>query len=211
VTGTAPRRLSREEQKAQTRAKLIAAARKVFARRGYHAARLEEIAAEAGYTQGAIYASFEGKEALFLAVFDEHVSDRLRASEDALATARTPAERVRAGADEWMAFLRADPDWYPLFIEFWAYAVRRPELREKAAARFAAYPRASARQVEEVAREHGIELPGGAAERLGTAVVALADGLALMKLINPDSVPDELFGDVLAVLLAAGQAGAAGP
>lgn len=200
---TAPRRLTRAEQKAQTRARLIGAARRVFARRGYHGARLEEIAAEAGYTQGAIYANFDGKEALFLAVLDEHVKDRLRAVEDALASARTPAERIRAGADNWMAFLREDPDWYPLFIEFWAFALRRPELREQAAALFSAYPRASARQVEQVAREHGIELAEGVAERAGTVVTALADGLALVKAIDPDAVPDDLFGNVLTALLAA--------
>jgi AcrR family transcriptional regulator len=196
----APRRLTRDEQRARTRERLIAAARRTFARQGFHRAGLEEIAAEAGYSTGAIYANFKGKEDLFLAVLDEHVADRTRATEAAVAGGTTPAERARAGADNWMQFLREDPDWYPLFIEFWSYALRDPEVKRQAAARFAVFPQLSARLFAENVQALGIELAPELAPAIGTLLTAAADGLALMKVIDPDSVPDELFGDALEAL-----------
>ena len=48
-------RLTREQQKVATRAALVEAARSVFARRGFQAATVEEIAAEAGFSTGAVY------------------------------------------------------------------------------------------------------------------------------------------------------------
>lgn len=60
------RRLTREESQAQTRGRLLDAARTVFAGRGYHGASVEEIAEEAGYSKGAVYSNFESKEEIFL-------------------------------------------------------------------------------------------------------------------------------------------------
>jgi AcrR family transcriptional regulator len=200
-TTSRPQRLNRDERKALTRASLIEAGRAVFARRGFHRASLEEIAEEAGYSTGAVYSNFAGKEDLFLAVLDEHISRRLRAVEAAVAQADTPQERARAGARNWMEFLHEDPDWYPLFIEFWAYALRDPELRARVAERFAAFPRANAQLLMEGIRETGGHLPYDVARSAGILLTALSDGLALMKVMDPDAVPDELFGDALAFLL----------
>jgi AcrR family transcriptional regulator len=173
----------------------------VFARRGFHRAGLDEIAAEAGYSTGAVYSNFHGKEDLFLAVLDDHIAERLRAVDDAVREATRPEDRARAGADNWMRFLRDDPDWYPLFIEFWLYAVRDPALREKVAERFSAFPRANADLVAAGARDAGIALPHAKARSTGVLLTALADGLALMKLIDPAAVPDELFGDAVSALV----------
>jgi AcrR family transcriptional regulator len=202
ATASPPKRLNRYQRKALTRASLIDAARAVFARRGFHGASLEEIAEEAGYSTGAVYSNFAGKEELFLAVLDEHIARRLRAVEEAVAQADTPRERARAGARNWMEFLREDPDWYPLFIEFWAYALRDPELRPRVAERFAAFPRANAQLVVDGMRETGVRLPDDVARSAGILLTALSDGLALMKVMDADAVPDELFGEALAFLLA---------
>ena len=198
-------RLTRDEQRARTRERLIASARTVFARRGFHRASLEEIGDEAGYSTGAVYSNFEGKEDLFLAVLEEHVVARARAVEEAVARGATEQDRIRAGGDDWMRFLREDPDWYPLFIEFWAYAMRDPDLREQVAERFAVILDANTDRVRDAAAELGIELPPEAARTGGVLVTALADGLALIKLLNPDAVPDALLGDVLSVLPALGR------
>jgi AcrR family transcriptional regulator len=65
----APPTFRRRERAQATRARLIQAAERIFARDGFAAAKLEEIAAEAGYTRGAFYANFDSKEDLFLALF----------------------------------------------------------------------------------------------------------------------------------------------
>jgi AcrR family transcriptional regulator len=59
-----PTRLSRKESQARTRTRLIAAARRHFLRDGVGAAVAEEIADEAGFSRGALYANFESKEDL---------------------------------------------------------------------------------------------------------------------------------------------------
>ena len=61
-----PRRLTRAEAKARTRRRLLDAAARTFARKGYAGASVEEIAEAAGYSIGALYSNFGGKEELFL-------------------------------------------------------------------------------------------------------------------------------------------------
>src|SRR5918996_3278353 len=69
--------LTRKQRQEQTREDLVGAAARVFARRGYHKATVEEIAAEAGFSTGAVYSNFDGKEQLFLAIADRQVGDRV--------------------------------------------------------------------------------------------------------------------------------------
>lgn len=193
-------RLTREQSKAQTREKLLAAARTVFARRGFHGASVEEIAAEAGFSTGALYSNFEGKEDLFLVLMD-HVIDtyaqEISAEVDGLASV---AERARDGARHWMEIVEREPEMLMLFVEFWAYAARDPGARERVAACFARVRQVLTRLLADGAREFDLrlELP---AEHLAIAIDALADGIARQKLADPDAIPDDLMGKVISLLL----------
>jgi len=70
----ARKRLNREESRAQTRQALLAAAAKVIAKRGFGGTSVEHVAAEAGYTRGAFYSNFKGKDDLFIELLrDDHV------------------------------------------------------------------------------------------------------------------------------------------
>lgn len=80
---TSRNRLSREESQAQTRERLLESARFLFGRDGYGATSVERIAEHAGYSKGAAYANFQGKEDLFLAVLKRQGQEPL----DALAEA----------------------------------------------------------------------------------------------------------------------------
>src|SRR5436190_14720207 len=116
--------MSRKETQEQTREQLVAAAAKVFARRGYHRATVDEIASEAGFTIGALYSNFKTKEDLFLAIADRQVETRvaeISAVGDA-ATGEGPA--TEAAAEQMRSFLEADPDWPLLFYEFWSLSIR---------------------------------------------------------------------------------------
>src|SRR5258708_19895226 len=73
-----PKRETRAEKQARTRAALLATAASVFAERGYQGASVEEIAERAGYSHGAVYSNFTGKEDLFFAVFEEYMAERAR-------------------------------------------------------------------------------------------------------------------------------------
>jgi AcrR family transcriptional regulator len=190
----------REQQKAATRLRLLDAAETVFARRGFHGASVDEIAREAGATTGALYANFAGKEDLFLELFDHTMAQDVRGYSEASGAGATLEEAARAGADRWMQVLAKRPEHFPLFVEFWAYAVREPRVRDRFAERFAAFRLATGRIVAVGAEARGVELEPEQVGRLGTFVNALANGLALEKLVDPAAVPDELFGDLLVLV-----------
>jgi AcrR family transcriptional regulator len=199
----------RERQKAATRLTLLEAAGAVFARRGFHGASVDEIAREAGATTGALYANFAGKEDLFLELFDHTMADDVQRYAAASRAGATLEQAVREGADRWMRILAERPDYFPMFIEFWAYAVRHPQARERFAERFAALRTAVGTIVAAVAAARGIELEPEHVAALGTFVNALANGLALEKLVDPSAVPDALFGDLLVLIFSGFEALAA--
>src|SRR2546428_7362860 len=97
------RRMTRAESQAQTRADLLEAAARVFKRHGYERASIAEIADEAGYSHGAVYSNFDGKDDLFLALYEQWLARRV-AEIDATWSPEGPlAERARAGADRLVA------------------------------------------------------------------------------------------------------------
>ena len=192
-----------------TRQRLLEAAEAVFARRGFHGASVDEIAREAGATTGAMYSNFAGKEDLFLALFEASTASQVGEYSEIFSAGTTLEEQARGGADRWMQILRERPAYFPLFIEFWAYALREPRVRERFAQRFAAFRATMSRLVLEGAQQHSLPLTPELAERLGIVINALGNGLALEKLADPGAVPDELFGDML-VLIFQGMAALAG-
>jgi AcrR family transcriptional regulator len=193
-------RLTREERKRATREQLLDAARVVFARAGYHGASVEEIASQAGYSTGALYSNFEGKEDLFLALLERVLDDQIATLQE-VAHRGSIADRARGGAASFMAFVEREPQMVMLFMEFWAYAVRDPRVRPKVAARFAEVRRALTQLIVDGARDFELELVLPAAQ-LAIAIDALADGIARQKLADPDAVPDDLLGNSLSLLLA---------
>jgi AcrR family transcriptional regulator len=198
----ARRAISREESRQLTRERLLSAAATVFGRRGYRRASVEEIASEAGYTIGALYSNFAGKEEVLLALLEQQVH---RIAERIVSAARSqeqPDEKLSAAAREWMAFLGDEPELYALMIEFWTIWVRDSEQRPRHAERFAAVRRFIGGLIQEKADEIGVamKLPP---DQIGAAVVALADGLAIQHLADPAAIPDDLFPFLLPVLIQA--------
>lgn len=191
------RRSRREERKEETRAELIAAARRMFARRGFHGASLEQIAREAGYSTGAIYWHFSGKDDLFLAVFEDYATTRVGEFEQIHEHAAGDLpQRARAYADQWMDRLRRDPEFMVLTLEFLVHAWRNPPLREAFGHRAAFGRLAIARILKEDAQWQALELPMPA-EELITALYQMGNGLALGKLADPDAIPDRLLGNFI--------------
>jgi hypothetical protein len=88
-----------------------------------------------------------------------------------------------------------------LFMEFWAYGVRDPRMRPKVAARFAQVRELLTTLIVDGVREFDLELDVPA-EHLAVAIDAIADGIARQKLADPEAVPDDLMGRILALLLA---------
>jgi len=194
--------MTREQSRAQTRERMLAAARSVFARAGFRGASVEEIASEAGFSTGALYSNFDGKEDLFLELMEREIDEHAREIEEAVRARSSVAERATGGARRWMTMIEREPEVLLLFMEFWAYGVRDPDMRPKVAARFAQAREVLTALIADSVRDFDLELDLPA-EQLAIAIDALADGIARQKLADPDAVPDELMGRVLSLLFAA--------
>lgn len=195
-------RLTREQSKANTRERLLAAARGAFAEHGFHGASVEEIASRAGFSTGALYSNFDGKEDLFVALMEREIELHAQEIADAVAERASVSERAAGGARQWMTMIEREPELLLLFMEFWAYGVRDADVRPKVAARFAHVRRLLTTLIDDGAREFELELTIPA-DQLAIAVDALADGIARQRLADPGAVPDELMGNVLSLLFEA--------
>jgi AcrR family transcriptional regulator len=194
------RRPTRAERQAKTKAKLIAAAAKVFAREGFQAASVEEIAERAGYSHGAVYSNFSGKEELFLAVFEDYMAKRVRELASAGAIEGTLPERARAAADQWMQRFSEDRDTFLLHLEFMIHAARNPHLREQLGGRMATLRVEIERQLSEGEELLGTPLPLPAAD-LALILRALGIGLAVEALNQQGEPKLGLYGDFVALLV----------
>jgi AcrR family transcriptional regulator len=179
-------RLSRAEQNDRNRALLLAAALRVFLARGYHAATLEQIADEAGFSKGVVYSRFDSKADMFLALLTDRIAER------AVQNAAAAGQLARSGDMAALTGLalqaeRAAPGWRLLVTEFRVHAARDPELSRR-------YALAHARTVDGIARAlasiaerngHALAVP---ARQLAEVLLAIETGLALEQLADPGAV-----------------------
>lgn len=193
-------RLTQKQRRERTRAALIEAAAEVFAHNGYGAARVEEIAALAQVTTGALYGHFQSKQELFLAVFDEFATQRVRDVEQTTAGEMPGEFLARAGADQWMDQLDAAPWRFWLHLEFAHYASANPELKHRFALSVSAVRLAISRLLEQHIKASGLELDISA-DWLATVIRALGMGLSLERLTDPEAVSAEMFGDAVELLM----------
>jgi AcrR family transcriptional regulator len=193
-------RLSREESKARTRDELVHAARRVFLERGYHGATLADVATVAGYTTGAIYSAFGGKADLFLAVLDAHLDERFDQMEKAVAAATSAADHAERLARQFAAVGGNDRGWSLLMIEFWAHAAGDHHLRARFAQRHDRLKAAITRMLDDLLARTGerLALP---TDDVATAAAALANGLTLERLADPDGMSDETFARIAALVM----------
>ena len=129
ATARPRKRLTREQSRAVTRATLIAVGRTHFLRYGLGGAVAEKIAEDAGYSRGALYSNFDGKEELFLAVIQEEQARHLNVFRSILTEESSARGRLKKMRDT-IADLLTDPDWIVLRAEFEAEALRNERIRQ---------------------------------------------------------------------------------
>jgi len=105
----------RREKDRVSRNHILDAAERVFGRKGFHEATLKEVADQAEFSVGALYAFFEGKDDLFAQVLDRQGSALLDAMGEAVAGRTTSREQLHAIAETSVAYFRDRPDFYRLF------------------------------------------------------------------------------------------------
>ena len=192
-------RWTQERRRQHTRDLLLDAAEEVFAKRGFEGASLEEIAETAGYTRGAIYKHFGGKEELFLEAntrFNERYIQSFAEMVD-------PAESLEdldfaAIAKRWHDMNRAEVERFALGTEFNLYVLRHPECRERVAAQWRQNAERVAAMIEEQATRFNLKLRKPA---LTVARVALAASGGIEMAARFDADDDELYTAFVEILL----------
>jgi len=200
----AGQRLTREEKKAQTRERLIEAAAKVFAEKGFAATSLDEVADAAGLTKGAVYSNFENKEDLVRAVLEAH-QNRQSGIRDIATAAGTLEEQQAIAGRLFSKSVSEERDAFLLLLDFTTYALRNPALH----ADFLARNRAGRKVIADMLAENpgGGELFKTDVDRAALIFQAIGNGIALEKLVDPEGVPDDLFDKLLPILIEAFEAG----
>jgi len=205
--------LTAERRRQQTRDYLLQAAAQVFAERGFHGASLDEVAAAAGYTKGAVYSNFKNKEDLFLALLEAGYSRERTALRETLEASEIPPE-ARLG--DFAALIRNELDqapdnWGSLYLEFSLYAMRNPTVRDRLNELEAADIKGVADIIESGQNRQGGEAgepsgpgegeagePGEEAMTQARLVTALFRGISLMRSLDPEAVGPELLEDAIA-------------
>jgi AcrR family transcriptional regulator len=195
----------RSARNADTRVRLLEAAARVYARSGVGGATLDQVAAEAGFTKGAVYSQFGSKENLLVALLHEHLAAQVSEQLAAFDRERTTWARPLAGSAAWMDQLDRDPDPFRLFVELWVYAQRDERLRERLAVGLDALRSMFERFGALGAEDAGIERLPHAAENFATVVLSLGIGMQMVRMIEPDQVPPSLLGAALSVLVRAAE------
>ena len=186
--------LTAERRRSQTRQYLLQAAAQVFAARGFHAASLDEVAAAAGFTKGAVYSNFKNKEDLMLALLEDTYSREMDALRQTLEASDIPPE-ARIG--DFVTLFRGGGDlspenWTTLNLEFTLYALRNPTARERLAQLEREDIEAVAAIIRDGRKRQGIE-GLEPAEDVARIIVALFHGIALMRTLDPGAVGEPLL------------------
>jgi AcrR family transcriptional regulator len=180
-----------------TRRKLLAAAENIFARDGFEAARLEDIAALAGYTRGAFYANFKSKEDIFFVLLGHWMSRRIAEVNALLAVQESPIKRLQALREHY-AQIAKDRRLALLSLEFKLFAIRHPEAHARLQVRQRRFRASGGDLLRRIAKIAGGKLPISsttAAAGLG----ALSNALLLEHLVDHATVTDSDIRHLLGV------------
>ncbi len=186
-------RLSRQDQKQETRLRLLAAAQELFAQKGMEGTSIEEISDAAGYTRGAFYAHFPHKEA----VMRDLIQTGFDSDRAAIAKLREP-DGASSLEDAYQALGQAFQDnrenllW---MLEFQLSTLRHPTL-------LTAYREQHQRlrtQVRNLVRERDPKIKDP--EAVGDILFSLVPGLAVLTMVHGETVSPDLYRTAFSYLL----------
>lgn len=189
---------TRAERQAQTRVKLIEVAREMFLADGYAATSVDKVAVRAGFSKGAVYSNFAGKEELCMAVLDSIHQRQIDGVVAAFSSGDELDARIDAFAD-WAREGLGQPRWTALESEFGAVARHSPYVAGALKARHREISGAIETLIRQVTEEAGVELRMPA-DRAATALLSLGIGLGALRSID-HTVDVSVFTDAMRSLL----------
>ncbi len=179
-----------QQRSEETRSRILESALKLFSKRGYNKASVDDICAEAGISKGAFYHHFESKQALFLALLDhwlQAIDQAIEVSKD-----KTAPETFTQMAEAFPYIFETANEGLPMFLEFWLQASRDKKIWEATIAPYRRYHKYFTSLIKKGVEEGSFaEVDAELASRL---IVATAMGLLLQSLFDPKGANWEKVG-----------------
>jgi AcrR family transcriptional regulator len=198
---TPRKRLTRQESQARTRALLLEVAAEEFLAHGYTGTSLERIAELAGFSKGAVYGNFAGKEELCLAVLENHYFAYLQNFVADFAAGGSTIENRLAVLERWFDVLMGEDEWQVLAMEFAVQTRRNPKIQQQLAEREKMVRTAVTALLSQQIKQLGVT-PLLPPDQLGVVLVAVVGGIAVQRLIDP-TIPASLVTDAVRALFRA--------
>lgn len=176
-----------DELRAKRRSELLLAAQRVFARKGFHAAKVADVAAEAQVSQGTVYHYFENKEVLLMEVFEAWETDHLQQElQNSLTAEPSAVGRLTLIAQASARRLGSAFDLLSTEVEFWSHIPRHAAIRK-------GFRRMFAQMADDVGQviQQGInsgEFRSIDAAMLARLLIATYDGLVLQWLADKKAI-----------------------
>jgi AcrR family transcriptional regulator len=172
-------------RRVRTRARLLDAAFRVFAAKGFGRVSIEEVCEAAGFSRGAFYSNFATLDELFFALYRERAD--LIAAQVAEALAQEgPGLDVPASVDRVTEVLLLDVDWLLVKTDFLVHAARDPEVARALLDHRARLREAIADRLFRARGRTGLPAVLGDADGAAHAVVAAYDGVTVQLLLDKD-------------------------
>jgi AcrR family transcriptional regulator len=198
---TPRKRLTRQESQARTRALLLEVAASEFLAHGYNGTSLERVAELAGFSKGAVYGNFAGKEELCLAVLESQFFAQLQTFFGDFAAGGDTIEDRLGVLERWLDKLFADEQWQLLALEFAVQTRRNPKIQAQLAEREKMMRMAVTALLSQQIRQLGVK-PVLPPDQLGIVLVAVVGGISVQRLIDP-TIPASLLTDAVKALFRA--------
>ena len=189
-----------EHDQEDTRPSLLDAAARLIAERGYRGTTVNEIVARAGLSKGTFYWYFSCKDDVLFAVLGEHIDRPLYELIELLKTAPAEHDMAPEASRRLLELLERGRETVLLEHEYQLLAIREPRLRARYLKRQAALREALAAGLDARAQQLGAPPFSTPTTDVATAYLALANSLAVERLIDPDTVSDNLLGDIVALV-----------
>ena len=164
----------------ERREEILRAGLAVFARRGFDATKIADIAAAARMSHGLIYRYFPSKEAAFLALVEQAVAGAVRITEQALSGPESPASRLERLIEQMFDGVRTQPEYPSLILQ--AYATGTiPDAARRVLDRYGEQTLENVARLIRQGQDAG-QVRSGDATELATLVLATVQGLTVNRL-----------------------------
>ena len=183
------KRLTREESRAQTRDRLLDAALTLFSQGGIDAASIEEVAETAGYSRGAFYSNFDTKDQMVCAVLEREIRRNHEDLHAIFSRGASTAERIGDLRAYYLA-VNGDANGCMFWMAMQLYALRNEGVRPQIAALLRSSRAMVVESVRRVFEELGKE-PPVPPEMVAFSLIAQAQGLAISRMLDPDTIKVE--------------------